>query len=220
MMNENEYRKGLIGLQIVSYNQEQTLINQLKTKKLINNYYYFLQFTKEDEGLFVLGNPPHEFDSSRYSFSDFRQVNTKNGMWEINIFKMLYGESEFSSKNYFLDFNFGLISVGVDFKNEFYNDFFAKRIDNGLCEENIYNDYFFYSCINDEAKVKFNELKEFHFYHNELEFDFVFNYKDLFITFNNRKYFLITYKLNSMSATFGKPFLKNIQWYLILTINK
>ena len=83
MMNENEYRKGLIGLQIVSYNQEQTLINQLKTKKLINNYYYFLQFTKEDEGLFVLGNPPHEFDSSRYSFSDFRQVNTKNGMWEI-----------------------------------------------------------------------------------------------------------------------------------------
>ena len=34
MMNENEYRKGLIGLQIVSYNQEQTLINQLKTKKI------------------------------------------------------------------------------------------------------------------------------------------------------------------------------------------
>ena len=66
----------------------------------------------------------------------------------------------------------------------------------------------FYSCINDESKVKFNELKEFHFYHNELEFDFVFNYKDLFITFNNRKYFLITYKFNSMSATFGKPFFK------------
>ena len=207
-MNENEYRKGLIGLQIVSYNQEQTLINQLKTKKLINNYYYFLQFTKEDEGLFVLGNPPHEFDSSRYSFSDFRQVNTKNGMWEINIFKMQYGDSEFSSKNYFLDFNFGLISVGVDFKNEFYNDFFAKRIDNGLCEENIYKEYFFYSCINDESKVKFNELKEIHFYHHELEFDFVFNYKDLFITFNKRKLFLITYKLNSMSTTFGKPFFK------------
>ena len=208
MVNENEYRKGLIGLQITSYNEELTLINQLKAKKLVNNYYYFIQFTKENEGFFILGNPPHEIDSSKYSFSDFRQVHTKDGIWILNILKIKYGETDFSSKNFFMDFNFGFISIGIDLKNEFYNDFFKQRIENGLCEENIYNEYFIYSCINDEAKVKFNELKEFHFYHHELEFDFVFNYKDLFITFNNRKYFLITYKINSMSSTFGKPFFK------------
>ena len=208
MINKNEYRKGLIGLQIVSYRQEETLINQLKNKKLIDNYYHFLCFTKEDEGYFIIGNQPHEYDSSKYSPSNFRQVNTKDisQIWELNIINVKYGETEFSSKNFFLDFNFGMISVGVNVKHEFYNDFFKKRIDIGLCEEYIYKDYYIYSCIDDDKKVKFNELKDFHFYHYELEYDFRFNYKDLFINFNNRKYFLITYKINSLAATLGKPF--------------
>ena len=107
-----------------------------------------------------------------------------------------------------MDFNFGMISVGVNVKHEFYDDFFKKRIDSGLCEEYIYNDFYIYSCIDDDKKVKFNELKDFHFYHHELEYDFIFSYKDLFINFNNRKYFLITYKINSMTATFGKPFFR------------
>ena len=210
MVNINEYRKGLIGLQIVSYRQEETFINQLKNKKLINNYYHFLYFTEEDEGYFIIGNQPHEYDSSKYSFSNFRQVNTKDisQIWELNIINVKYGETEFFSKNFFLDFNFGMISVGVNVKHEFYNDFFKTRIDAGLCEEYIYNDFYIYSCIDDDKKVKFNELKDFHFYHHELEYDFIFNYKDLFINFNNRKYFLITYKINSMTATFGKPFFK------------
>ena len=210
MANENEYRKGLIGLQIVSFRQEDTLIKQLKMKNLINNYYHFLYFTKEDEGYFIMGNQPHEYDSSRYSFSNFRQVNIKerSQIWELNIMNVKYGETEFSSKNYYFDFNFGMISVGINVKNEYYNDFFRKRIDAGLCEEYIYNDFYIYSCINDDKKVKFNELKDFHFYQYELEYDFRFNSNDLFITFEDRKYFLITYKINSMTTTFGKPFFK------------
>ena len=103
MVNINEYRKGLIGLQIVSYRQEETFINQLKNKKLINNYYHFLYFTEEDEGYFIIGNQPHEYDSSKYSFSNFRQVNTKDisQIWELNIINVKYGETEFFSKNFF-----------------------------------------------------------------------------------------------------------------------
>ncbi len=41
-----------------------------------------------------------------------------------------------------------------------------------------------------------------------MEYDFVFTYKDLFITFNDRKYFLITYKINSITTILGKPFFK------------
>ena len=210
MANENEYRKGLIGLQIASYKQEDTFIYQLKNKKLINNYYHYLKFTKEDEGYFIIGNQPHEYDSSKYTSANLRQVNTKeiSQIWELNIFNIKYGEAEFGPKNYFLDFSFGMISVGVNIKNEFYNDFFKERIVNGLCDENRYKDYFFYSCINDDKKVKYKELKEFHFLHHELEYDFVFNYNDLFINYNNRNYFLITYKINSMTTIFGKPFFK------------
>ena len=39
-----EYRKGLIGLQITSYRKVDTLINQLKNKEIINNYYHFIDF--------------------------------------------------------------------------------------------------------------------------------------------------------------------------------
>ena len=56
MEYSTEYRKGLIGLQITSYKQEQTLINQLKSKDIINNYYHFIYFNNEDEGYFVIGS--------------------------------------------------------------------------------------------------------------------------------------------------------------------
>ena len=48
-----------------------------------------------------------------------------------------YGETKFDDKNFDLDYKFGLISVGVSMKHEYYNDFFEKRINNGLCEEII-----------------------------------------------------------------------------------
>ena len=208
--NENEYRKGLIGLQIVSYKQEQTFINQLKKKKLIDQYYFSFIFTKEDEGYFIIGQQLHDYEPKKFSFTDLRQVNTGelSYIWELKIFSIKYGETEFQSKNFYLNFNFGMISVGVNLKNEFYNDFFKSRISEGLCDEKVYKNYFIYSCINDNNKVKFNELKEFHFIHKDLEYDFVFNYNDLFIDYNNRKYFLLTYKLNSMTTVFGKPFFK------------
>ena len=210
LVNKDEYRNGLIGLQIVTYRQDETFINQLKKKKLIDKYYFFLCFKKEDEGNFIIGQYPHEYDPKKYSIIDLRQVNTReiSYNWELNLFKIKYGETEFQSKSFYLDFSFGMISVGTNIKHEYYDDFFKKRIDNGLCKEHIYKDYYIYSCINNEKKVKFNELKDFHFIHRELEYDFIFNYNDLFIDFNNRKYFLITYKINSMVATFGKPFFK------------
>ena len=210
MEYSTEYRKGLIGLQITSYKQEQTLINQLKSKDIINNYYHFIYFNNEDEGYFVIGASPHQYNSKRYSYNDFRQVNTRviSQSWELSMINIKYGETKFDDKNFDLDYKFGLISVGVSMKHEYYNDFFEKRINNGLCEEIIYKDYYIYSCIDDDNKVKYNELKDFHFYNLGLEYDFVFTYKDLFITFNNRRYFLITYKINSITTILGKPFFR------------
>ncbi len=100
-----------------------------------------------------------------------------------------------------------MISVSVFIKNEFYDDFFEKRIKNGYCEESLYKDNYIYSRIDDDNKVKFNELKDFHFYNAELEYDFVFTYEDLFITYKNRRYFLITYKKSSVTIL-GKPFFR------------
>ena len=210
MVYKNEYRKGLIGLHFVPYKQEQTFISQLKKKKLIDNYYFSFIFTKEDEGDFIIGQHLHDYEPKKFSFTNLRQVNAGelSYIWDLKIFNIKYGDMEFQAKNFYLNFNFGMISVGVNLKNEFYNDFFKSRISAGLCEEKIYKTYFIYSCINDNNRVKFNELKEFHFIHNELEYDFIFNYNDLFIDYNNRKYFLVTYKINSITTIFGKPFFK------------
>ena len=209
LVYSTEYRKGLLGLQITSYRKEETLINQLKAKEIINNYYHFIEFENEDNGYFIIGAAPHEYNNKKYSYNDFRQVNARefSQSWELTMTNIKYGEILFESKNFDLDYRFGMISVGVNMKYEYYNDFFKNRINNGLCEETIYNDYYIYSCINND-KVKFNELKDFHFFNYGLEYDFIFTYKDLFIEFNGRKYFLITYKVNSMTAILGKPFFR------------
>ena len=210
MEYKTEYRKGLIGLLITSYRQNETLINQLKSKDIINNYYHFLKFDNEDEGVFVLGATPHEYLPQKYSYNNLRQVNARemSESWELSMINIRYGDTKFENKNFDLYYKFGLISVGRFIKQEYYNDFFDKRITDGLCEENIYKDYYIYSCIDNDSKVKFNELKDFHFYNLGLEYDFVFTYKDLFISFNNRKYFLITYKKGSLTTILGKPFFR------------
>ena len=210
MEYKTEYRKGLIGLQITSYRQEETLINQLKSKDLINNYYHFLKFDSEDEGIFVIGAAPHEYLPQKYFYNNLRQVNTReiSQNWVLSMINIKYGDTKFDNKNFDLDFKFGLISVGLFIKQEYYNDFFDKRITDGLCEEILYKDYYIYSCIDNDSKVKFNELKDFHFYNFGLEYDFIFTYKDLFISFNNRKYFLITHKKGVMTTILGKPFFR------------
>ena len=210
MEYSTEYRKGLIGFQITSYKQEHTLINQLKNNDIISNYYHFLFFENDDGGTFVIGAAPHEFNPKKYLYNNFRQVGAReiSQSWELSITNIKYGNSKFDDKIFSLDYKFGFISVGINMKHEYYNDFFEKRIKSGFCEENLYNNYYIYSCINDDKKVKFKELKDFHFYSYGLEYDFVFTYKDLFVVFNNRKYFLITYKLNSITTIFGKPFFR------------
>ena len=210
MEYSTEYRKGLIGLQITSYRPEETLINQLKNKDIINNYYHFIYFEKEDEGIFVVGAAPHEYNSKKYSYNDFRQVNAReiSQSWELSMTNIRYGEAKFEDKIFSLDYRFGMISVGINMKQQYYNDFFEKRIKSGLCQETIFNDYYIYSYINNDKKVKFQELKDCHFYNYALEYDFIFTYKDLFIIFNDKKYFLITYKINSLATIFGIPFFR------------
>ena len=211
MEYSTEYRKGLIGFQITSYKQDDTLINQLKSKEMIDNFYHFLLFEEEDSGVLVMGASPHEFNPKKFSYDNFRQVGAKevSQSWELRMTNIRYGETKFDEKIFSLDYRFGLISVGVNMKYEYYSDFFEKRIKAGLCEEILYDDkYYIYSCINDEKKVKFKELKDFHFYNYDLEDDFFFTYKDLFVTFKNRKFFLIAYKLNSMTTILGKPFFR------------
>ena len=205
-----EYRKGLIGFQITTYRQEETLINQLKNKDIIDNYYHFIEFEKEDEGIFVIGSSPHEYNSKKYSYNEFRQVNAReiSQSWELTMTNIRYGNTKFDDKIFDLDYRFGMISVGINMKHQYYNDFFEKRIKSGVCKETLFNNYYIYSCINDDKKVKFKELKDFHFYNFGLEYDFIFTYKDLFITYNDRKYFVITYKLNSLTTIFGIPFFR------------
>ena len=211
MEYSTEYRKGLIGFQLTTYKAELTLINQLKSKEIINSYYHFMEFSEDDEGgTLVIGAPPHEIFPSKYSYNDFRQVNAREvtQSWDLYMTNIKYDNETFDNSYFELDFNFGMISVGSALKLAYYNDFFSKRIKAGLCKEVLYEDYYIYSCIDDDDKVKFNELKDFHFYSHALEYDFVLSSKDLFVTFNKRKYFLVTYKINSMTKKFGKPFFK------------
>ena len=211
MEYSTETRKGLIGLSITDYKNNQTLMNQLKTKEIINNYYFFLNYKNFENGDMIFGGTPHEIFPKKYPYTEFRQVNTGGEFpsWEIKFSKFFYGDEIFDKiMKCSLDFSFGMLLVTNSVRLSYYSDFFEKRIENNFCEEIKYNDYFIYSCIDDDNKVHFNELKDFHFINTDLEFDFVFNYNDLFVSFNNKKYFLITSQISSLEFRFGKPFFK------------
>ena len=71
--------------------------------------------------------------------------------------------------------------------------------------------YFYYECDND---TNIDDFEPIVFIHQELEYNFTLDKNDLFIDFNNKKYFLVVFKNAYYEERWilGKPFVKKYQF--------
>ena len=105
--------------------------------------------------------------------------------------------------------------------------FFDKYINKSICQKQTHKktkyvqNYYHIMCyFNGDKKKKKKFLKTFpvlKFYQNEMNYNFTLNSTDLFtiIPDNDRILFNIEYLENNKNWIFGKPFLKNINYYLM-----
>ena len=205
-----------IGTQLLmkSEEKEKNLIDILHKRKYMKSYFYKYKINNDNE-LDLILDLNIDINNKNLKFIkpiifQFYPTPTNYYKWglifenlKLNNYTLKYEEdikAEF-------DINNGCIIGSSDFKGNF--DKYLK--DNEINIEKRYlkmENYIYYF----DKKIKgIEKLKnfEFIFYHRELDFNFTFNYNDLFLESSNGYYFLIIFDYkNRNDWVFGSPFFK------------
>ena len=208
-----------IGTQLLIVPEEKNtnLMEELHKRKYIKSYYYEYQIKSEDEIYLILGlNDDFENDNNfkfikamiiPYSY----QINLKWGL----IFQNLYLNNYNSTSPYNseikaeLDINYGCILGSTDFNKYFQN--YLKNNNINVEPKRYEKEYYIYLI---DKKYEYI-IKNFsiHFYHRELNFNFTFDFKDLFLEKENGYFFLIAFEYDYRNSwKFGFPFFKKYRF--------
>ncbi len=201
---------GVLGLRIFNDEKDYNLIYQLKKKKIINSYNFYIKYTNENEGKLFIGNL---FNEKVKYVKEILDIQNRFGIIFDNISSgdneiYCYSKAFFQIENRFIR---GDNQYKIDVQKHFFKDY--------IIQNKCHSDYFinkweemniYFYCDDDIDLDKFKTLK---FFIKDVNLTFEFNSKDLFYKFGNQIYFLVyfTDKIN-VDWILGEPFLKK---YLI-----
>ena len=209
---------GIRGAEYLGKEYEKNLIKQLFYEKVINNNIFSIIYSSnsDDEGTFLIGVDPHEYDKDNFFEPQLRHISTVNNnffiFWSINPDKIFFTSN---NNNYnitnnvicTLEYNLGVIYGTEIYYNLIKEHFFNKLIKENKCHEvEVHSIYKVFYCDNK------NDIKNFpalNFYLQQLLFTFNLDYNDLFYEKNGKYFFNIIFdKNNKIQWKLGKPFLK------------
>ena len=229
---------GIIGLNIPTKPKDDLLpinidfISELKRKELIDEYYFTIEYERNNDlfnynddlflGKVIIGESPYKLYPNQFKKEDEVVLYLKDWSLIIEQANFNYKDIEYKEEDIQFKISFvnGFIIGTSTYKKKISKAFFDDLIEKKLCridiiEDNINtNEYFLYSCDNNQEMHKNIELFPnlyFHIKMNGLMFNFT--HKDLFKLYENRLYFLIIFKNIELSSsghvwTFGDTFLK------------
>ena len=218
-INKNYYESGIIGLDIEGnpydsgFAYETNLILQLKKRNLIKKETFNFKYTKEDEGILIIGEYPEFYDSGYKNYTntaiEFDYVYAK---WQID-FSISYNKINLPVTTFSLfEIEKGFIFGNKIFLEEIEKSFFNKFINKKKCFKEIFvyenKNVTYFVC---DESVKISEMKELKFTEKRhLNVQFIFNYKDLFYKYKNKYYYLVVFSDDNFWIL-GKPFFKKYQ---------
>ena len=205
---------------------EISFIYQLKKSKIINEYNFMINYTdiSKGEGEFIIGTCPHIFEKEKYNQKNYvtnNAIQKPNYMvYGLNFDKIFFGKNRDKKigkgSGIFLC-DFGLIVGSNSFYEIIYNNFFQKKISEKICfnasvtttiewREGEKNYEYFY-CDKKLLKEKDMEnIGQIEFEQKEMNFTFIFNYKELFYEKNEFYIFKVIFNhKNNFYWIFGKP---------------
>ena len=219
---ESQMDNNIFGLTFYSRRfSGQQFIYLLKNNKIIDSYNFYFKYNEKDEnGNLIIGNFPHEIDKNYdEKLLKLINLNIKNNefVWKFSIDEIYFDDKIINEKNF--------IEIKIDIKGiigtEKYNQYFKSNFidkNNNKCQIDFSEDkkYKFYYC---DKNVDISKIKIIKFNSKVFNSSFEFNYKDLWIEFNEKLYYQIIFKNfilnneNDNNWIFGELFLKK---YLLL----
>ena len=199
---------------------EINLLTELHNHKYISTYYYYYKISSGDN-IYLFFNVSMKENKdmnykiikplSSYDYKTYQMLQTW-GMEFENVFlnnETLYYSRERSVVQF--DINLNCI-IGTFYFKESFNKFLRenKIYVKPLNYKNEYYVYFFEKNMEGIDKIKNINIK---FYHEETNYYFTFDYKDLLLEKSNGYYFLIVFEFdNKYKWKFGIPFFKKYKF--------
>ena len=238
--NEKNNFCGNIGLNMINgiENEKNNLIYNLKKNNYINNYFVSFSFSEKKafdnyenlEGEIIIGELPHEYNKDKYSENNLKQdlVTIELVKSYHFIFDKIYvglnnkekiiledkDKKDESLLKVYLEISYGLISGPDLYQIYIEQNFFNKSEISNICQKTKdYGrtmDYDIYVC-NKDIESKFYLFPELIFYKQNHNFNFTFNYEDLFMLKNNKYYFKVIFIGGLKNWRFGLPFFLKYQ---------
>jgi hypothetical protein len=215
--NNKTLLSGVIGLQISNNYLERDEIYFIKSLKQIDSIdkiIWNINYINDNEGYLIFGEYPHQYNDD-FQEKDMKKTNCITFEYRFYWFfiftdirignnKMtLYRMGEYAPQ-------LGVIIGTNEYFDLIKNYFQSKdRINKCVLNETIFKQikYSYYEC---EKSVDIDDFEPIIFIHRELVYNFTLDKNDLFIDFNNKKYFLVIFKksVNVNRWTLGRPFVK------------
>ena len=238
--NEKNNFCGNIGLNMINCieNEKNNLIYNLKKNNYINKYYVSFSFSEKKafdnyenlEGEIIIGELPHEYNKDKYSENNLKQdlVTIELVKSYHFIFDKIYvglnnkekiiledkDKKDESLLKVYIEISYGLISGSDLYQIYIEQNFFNKSEISNICHKTKdYGrtmDYDIYIC-NKDIESKFYLFPELIFYKQNHNYNFTFNYEDLFMLKNNKYYFKVIFIGGLKNWRFGLPFFLKYQ---------
>ena len=227
---------GLIGLNLLDENKKNTtsFLSILKSKDIINNYYWYLDFGKSDYsiGKLIIGALPHEINGTNCSANDIvianSNPNVSSNIWEMKFDKIYYKNISNNNSIYLynetvelaFDSNYIIgpeslnISISSNLNRLIVAKVCHKRIFTGFDDEfqGVTSKYTFYTCTKPNVTVaQLTELiPSIFLYSSEMNTTFEITPQRIIWEYGNYIYINITFSQvaqNSNKWKLGKPFI-------------
>ena len=220
--------------------KQYNFISLLKERDIINNYNWFIFYEKinlnenelynlydliNNKQMLLIGGSPHEFEPKKFHKQQLFSVYSNYFLWILEFKSVFFyrNNTKFNTGKIKQEIYHNKARINInDFfiyapslyfsliNNEFFNDYISKNI----CH--YYTDALINSFYYDKSEnFSINNLTNFpplFFEHNEFNYTFEFNYKDLFAEKDGKYIFLIAVKKRDIDDWYlGNIFLRKYQ---------
>lgn len=216
--NNNNELSGIIGLQYPKSFPDFNILKSLNNIGIINKNIWSIKYINLQPYL-ILGE---NLDINGYNdYDEIKRTNCYSSgfynYWYFLFNDIKIGNVKLNEKRiaqYSPDIG---VIVGVkEYQNFIQKNFFDDFIKNKKCYKNKINYdkkyYFYYEC---DVNINLDNFQQLEFIHQELSYKFILDKNDLFVDYNNKKYFLCIFEeefgnnnQNKKNWIFGTPFVK------------
>ena len=206
-----------MNLPVYEYDRIQNFVKTFYVNENINSYQWTVKYTKDNEGLVIIGDSPLNYDpmfkNKKYEEHQTQAIGESTTVdFGIDFNEITFGSKDFEIKHAHFNHDLGVLLVNKIIYEKIKNNFFVNYLgDKKICFEGwVYEKYGYIYC--DSNKFTDSDIKSLPkliFKQTNMNYIFELNYEDLFSKQKDgRIYFLIVFDLNYKTFKIGKPFLK------------